>query len=151
MRTIFAAIAMCLCVSADEPKKDDKRKAIEDELQKFAGTWDIVTKGVTGEAQRAVFNKDGTYAACDEKGKELWKGTFDLDPTARPKVWDHRKEGEPKKTGQEALGIYELDGDNLKVCITVGAWKDGKWVGAPRPKEFKNTNDYTVVEMKRVK
>jgi uncharacterized protein (TIGR03067 family) len=46
----------------------------------------------------------------------LWAGTFDLDPTATPKVWDHRS-NEVAKKGGDALGIYELDGDNLMAPV----------------------------------
>jgi uncharacterized protein (TIGR03067 family) len=142
-----------VAAGADEPPKDPavKQKAVQAELAKFAGIWRMRTEGGTGEARFAVFRKDGRYSTYDKNGMELWSGTFDLDPTANPKVWDHREDGEPKKTGRDILGIYELDGDKLRVCLTIGRWVDGKWKGEPRPSEFKEGASYTVLEFQRVK
>ena len=122
---------------ADEPKaRRAKKAAVAKALETFAGTWEIVAvtpDGATKDARRLVFNKDGTYAAQDKDGKELWAGTFEIDPTATPKVWDHRSH-DAKKKGTDVLGIYELDGDTLKVACVVGQWKGKEWVGKPRPK-----------------
>jgi uncharacterized protein (TIGR03067 family) len=60
-------------------------------------------------------------------------GTFEIDPTATPKVWDHRSD-DGKKEGKDVLGIYEIDGDTLKVACVVGQWKGTEWVGRPRPR-----------------
>ena len=157
MRTIQSLAVVLVIgfgVAADEPKADQaKKKAIDKALATFVGTWEIAAaqpKGVTKEAQKLVFRKDKTYAVLDKDGKELWAGTFDLDPTATPKVWDHRS-NESKKTGGDALGIYELDGDTLKVCCVVGAWKDGQWTGKPRPTEFKLPTADAVLELRHVK
>jgi hypothetical protein len=81
-------------VLADEPKADDVRtNAAAKELEMFAGIWEIAAvkpDWATKEARRLVFKKDWTYAPVDKDGKELWAGTFDLDLTATPKIWDHR-------------------------------------------------------------
>jgi uncharacterized protein (TIGR03067 family) len=139
---------------ADQPQADDARNpAAVKALETFAGTWDLVLvqpKGATKEARQLIFRKDWTYAALDKDGKELWAGTFDLDPTATPRVWDHRTH-EGKKKGQDALGIYELDGDTLKVCVVGGTWKDKQWTGKPRPKEFRLEGADVLIEMRRVK
>jgi uncharacterized protein (TIGR03067 family) len=139
---------------AGHPKpKDAKSKAIEQSLETFAGTWEIVAvqpPGSTKDAKQLVFHRDRTYAALDADGKELWAGTFDLDPTAAPKVWDHRS-NESQKKGGDALGIYELDGDQLKVCCVVGTWTEKQWTGKPRPTEFKLPAADVVLELRRVK
>jgi uncharacterized protein (TIGR03067 family) len=139
---------------ADEPKADDARKpAAVKAVETFAGTWDLVLvqpEGATKEARQLIFRKDWAYAAVDEDGKELWAGTFDLDPTATPKIWGHRSH-ESKKKGGDALGIYELDGDTLKVCVVAGTWKEKQWTGKPRPKEFKLAGADVLIEMRRVK
>src|SRR5688572_17237374 len=84
---------------ADE--KDTKRQAVARALESFAGTWEIVAvkpEAATKDARRLVFNTDGTYAAVDKGGKkELWAGTFEIYPTATPKVWDHRSHDARKK------------------------------------------------------
>lgn len=154
-RTLSAMIvsALSLKAVADEPSpRDAKSKAIAESLEEFSGTWEIVAvqpPGSTKEATRLVFRKNRTYGALDADGKELWAGTFDLDPTATPNVWDHRS-NEAQKHGGDALGIYELDGDTLKVCCVVGAWKEKKWTGKPRPAEFKLPAADVVLELRRV-
>lgn len=132
-----------------EARQEAQRKALE----AFAGTWEIAAvqpEGAAKEARRLVFRKDGSYAAQNADGKELWAGTFNLDPTATPKVWDHRSR-EAAQKGGDALGIYELNGDALKVCCVVGVWKEGNWVGKPRPKEFALPAADAVLELRRVK
>lgn len=138
--------------AADEPK-GDKQQATAKALESFSGTWEIVKvspEGATKDARRLVFNKDGTYAARDARGKELWAGTFEIDPTATPKVWDHRSH-EAKKEGKDVLGIYRLDGDRLTVACVVGQWKGTEWAGRPRPKAIDPKEADVVIELTRVK
>ena len=85
----------------------------------------------------------------DKDGKESWAGTFEIDPTASPKVWDHRSH-DAKKTGTDVLGIYELDGDKLKVACVVGQWKGKEWTGKPRPRTIDPKEADVVIELKRV-
>ena len=51
----------------DEPKPDAaKAKATEKALETFAGTWEIVAvqpEGITKEARKLVFRKDGTFVS----------------------------------------------------------------------------------------
>jgi uncharacterized protein (TIGR03067 family) len=154
-RFILGVVWMAFaCVGvADEPKVESNKAAVAQALETFAGVWEITAvqpEGATKAARRLVFHKDGTYAAQDKDGKELWAGTFELDPTARPKVWDHRSH-DGKKEGKDVLGIYELDGDALKVACVVGQWKDKEWVGKPRPKTIDPKQADVVIELKRVK
>lgn len=100
-------------------------------------------------AQSLVFRKDRTYAAIDSDGKELWGGTFDLDPKASPKIWDHRST-EMQKQGRDALEVYELEGDKLKVCCAVRVCKDRQWTGKPRPAELRLPGADTVLELRRI-
>jgi uncharacterized protein (TIGR03067 family) len=138
---------------ADEPKVDEAKKAaVAKALETFTGTWEIVIvrpDGATKDARRLVFNKDGSYVAQDKDGKELWAGTFEIDPTASPKVWDHRSH-DAKKTGTDVLGIYELNSDKLKVACVVGQWKGKEWAGKPRPKTTDPKEADVVIELKRV-
>ena len=150
----FVMFAFCLGAMAEDPQRGDSRsKAIKESLEAFSGTWEITAvepPGVTKEAKRLVFRSDQTYAALDANARELWAGTFDLDPTVTPKLWDHRS-NESKKTGGDALGIYELDGDSLKVGCVVGVWKEKQWTGKPRPAEFNLKSADVVLELRRVK
>ena len=147
----FAGIT--LVTAADEPKAEGRREAGAKALQEFAGTWEIATvkpDGATKGARRLVFNEDGTYAARDKDGKELWAGTFEIDPTTTPKGWDHRSH-DAKKKGIDVLGIYELEADTLKVACVVGEWKGKEWTGKPRPKTIDPREADVVIELKRVR
>lgn len=147
--SVLAVLALSLVAMADDPDAANATKAA---IEQFSGTWEIVAvqpPGSTKEVQKLVFRKDRTYAALDAGGKELWAGTFDLDPTATPKVWDHRS-NESQRKGGDALGIYELDGDKLKACCVVGTWKDKRWTGKPRPTEFKRSAADVVLELRRL-
>jgi uncharacterized protein (TIGR03067 family) len=152
--TIATILALGFGDSAEGPKADEvKKKVIDKALETFAGTWEIVStnpEGATKDVRRLAFRKDMTYAALDKDGNELWAGTFNLDPTATPKIWDHRSH-EAQKKGGDALGIYELNGDSLKVACVVGTWSNKQWKGKPRPTEFKLPSAEVVLEMRRAK
>ncbi len=154
MLSVLVVLALSLGASAETRRPETaKKQALDQALEAFCGTWEIVTvqpQGSTKDATRLVFNKDGTYAAQDARGKELWTGTFDLDPMATPKIWDHRSH-EAQRQGGDALGIYELDGDRLKVCCVVGNWKDKQWTDKPRPQEFKLPAADVVLDLRRMK
>jgi uncharacterized protein (TIGR03067 family) len=146
-------VAVAAVAVADEPKADTKAVAVAKALETFAGTWEIASvtpPTATKDAKRLVFNKDGTYAAVDKDGKELWAGTFEIDPSAAPKVWDHRSHA-AKKEGKDVLGIFELDGDKLKVACVVGEWKGKEWKGKARPTGFDPKDVDVVIEMNRAK
>jgi uncharacterized protein (TIGR03067 family) len=64
-------------------------------------------------------------AAIIENGAE---GLYHLDPTKAPKEIDFTILGDLKRTG---LGIYQLDGDTLKLCLSIDPAKVSE-----RPKEF---------------
>jgi uncharacterized protein (TIGR03067 family) len=136
---------------ADEPK-GDKQQATAKALESFSDTWEIVKVSPDGatKAAKLLFRKDGTYAALDKEGKKLWGGTFEIDPTTCPKVWDHRAD-DGKKTGTDVLGIYKLDADSLKVACVVGKWNGKEWVGKNRPKTFDPKDADVVIKMRRAK
>lgn len=143
-----------LATAAEEPRTFDlKSPATLKALDAFAGTWDILKTtpaGAAKDAKQLVFRKDWTYAALGADGKELWAGTYELDPTATPPIWDHRSD-EGKKKGGDALGIYELKGDTLKVSVVVGVWADKKWSGKPRPTAFDPAGADATLELTRAK
>ncbi len=150
MWMVIACVALADGTKSEPAKSAD---AVAMALEIFSGTWEIVVvqpDGATKDARRLVFNKDGAYAAHDKDGKELWAGTFEIDPTVTPRVWDHRSH-DAKKEGRDALGIYNLDGDKLKVACVAGQWKGKEWIGKPRPKGFDPKQADVIIELKRVK
>jgi uncharacterized protein (TIGR03067 family) len=64
------------------------------------------------------------------------KGTFKLDPTKKPKAIDIFIPDE-----DDVLGVYELDGKTLKLCLTAG--------GGDRPKDFTGKGKQMFLVLKR--
>jgi len=146
-------LAVASGAAAYEARVEANQAAVAKALESFTGTWEIAAvqpDGATKDARRLVFHRDGTYAAQDKEGKELWAGTFEIDPAAKPKLWDHRSH-DAKKESKDVLGIYDLDKDKLKVACVVGQWKGTEWVGKPRPSGFDLKQADVVIELKRAK
>lgn len=151
--TCALVLALAFTVVADEPIAAVDHASLTRAMESFAGDWEIAKvqpSGAAKDAHRLVFHQDGTYAALGGDGKERWAGTFEIDPTAAPMIWDHRSY-EAIKGNKDVLGIYELDGDRLKVACVVGEWKDRQWIGKPRPTGFTATQADVVMELKRAK
>jgi uncharacterized protein (TIGR03067 family) len=51
-------------------------------------------------------------------GDETVQGTIEINPTKKPKTIDVKPEIGTNK-GKTLLGIYELDGDSLKICLAL--------------------------------
>jgi uncharacterized protein (TIGR03067 family) len=124
---VLLALAIGLVLGADG--KDDAKN----DQKKLQGKW-IVTSGVIDGNKLPkdqvkgdlVFDKDKyAYTTGDEKGG----GTFKLDPSKKPKHMDSVPSDGPVQ-GQTVEEIYEIDGDNLKICIALP--------GTPRPTAFKS-------------
>lgn len=146
-RTLTLLVAAAFAVgltAAPTPKEKDKAKD-EDAIQ---GTWKIESFDLGGaqggpppgevEKIRMTFKKDGKLAMSRGQGDDR-EGEYKLDASAKPKAIDLIAEG------RTSLGIYELDGDTLKLCIAEGQ-------NATRPEEMKpDGNRQAVVTLKRVK
>jgi uncharacterized protein (TIGR03067 family) len=116
--------------NADDPSP---RQAARDELKKLQGTWVCVSLEREGEpipadalqGSMAVYEDDRVTLYRD--GEVYRKGIVSLDPARSPKrvnTWDIDGPYED----QTNPGIYEIDGDTLKLCFARP--------GAERPIEF---------------
>jgi uncharacterized protein (TIGR03067 family) len=113
-RHVLMLLAVGFLTAADEPKEDAKK-----ELEKFKGTWQITSTEREGQKtddlNKSKLIVTGDTFAVHENGLDLFKGTVKLDLSKRPKTIDWMiASGDGK--GQTALGIYTLDGDDLKFC-----------------------------------
>jgi uncharacterized protein (TIGR03067 family) len=148
MRLFLSALvlpALALGLTAAPVPKEKAKVKDEDAI---LGTWrfekfdtggaDGVPKGDV-EAIRMTFKKDGKMLTAFGPGGEKREAEYKLDPAAKVKAIDFVEKG-----GRTALGIYELDGDTLKLCLAEG--KDPK-----RPTEMKPDGRMPVVTLKRVK
>jgi len=101
---------------------DKKEDAIKDAMEKLQGTYICVmteTDGMKGDADRikklklVVKDKKWTVYIDD---KVSTSATFTVDPAKKPKTIDLTGTMGGDK-GVKYLGIYELSGDDLKLCI----------------------------------
>ena len=113
---VLLVAGAALAIAADD-KKDDAKA----ELKKFEGTWQLVSSEPEGEKAPAEAIKTAKATAKGNKvtlsvgGKEIMELTFTVDPTKKPKTIDSTATSGPDK-GKKSLGIYEIEGDTLKIC-----------------------------------
>ena len=127
-RVVFLVIAVGLSLAADEVKKEP----LDREYARFEGSWQVVSLEVGGMKMPEKSLKDARLII---KGKEFtmkdriaaYRGTFSIDIGKKPKTIDMKFTEGPEK-GNTSYGIYELDGDNFKLCLTI--------TGKNRPTEF---------------
>lgn len=139
--------ALTVIASAEEAKDE----AIKMDRQQLAGTWRIMSLEVNGNQAKeedakkltVVNGSDNTWALFSE-GKEIGKGTNDLDPTTTPKKIDLTV---MESDGQTKVypGIYELGDQTRKLCFAPA--------GKDRPTEFTTTpgSEHILVVFEREK
>jgi uncharacterized protein (TIGR03067 family) len=109
-------------------KEDGKAKSEENakkEKERLQGTWKLVMVEGNGESKKD--EEDGRFVfSGDEftfkKGDQvLYQGKFKLDLSKNPKAIDleiaEAAAANENRKGKTSLGIYALDGDNLKLCV----------------------------------
>jgi uncharacterized protein (TIGR03067 family) len=133
-RCILMLCVVGLLVAAD----DAKDKAAKEVLKKFDGAWQAVMGKVNGEEVPAeglkkvhVTVEGGQYTVKVEDNA-VEKGGFTVDPSKKPKQMDV-KPVEGQNQGKTLLAIYELDGDDLKICFVES--------GKDRPTDFSSDKD----------
>jgi uncharacterized protein (TIGR03067 family) len=132
-----AIIVAVLCTGALAIGTDEKPK----DLDQLQGTWAAPTND--GGENRFVFLGDMLTSTVNG---QKYISKIKLDTEAKPRTIDFMvKEGPNDTAGSTVLGIYELEGDTLKLCISLPGINT-------RPTEFKRTEDETVVfQLKRMK
>jgi uncharacterized protein (TIGR03067 family) len=137
MRSALVALfcALALVVSGGVGTRADVKADAEKELKKFHGVWTFESVEAGGKKAPADELKGMTLTFAGDKytvkkgDMVIQVGAQKLDPSRSPKAIDVTvTEGLNK--GAVMLGIYEIDGDTLKVCFEEG--------GKKRPTEFKS-------------
>src|SRR5919201_3630264 len=114
--------ALVLTASGGTGARADDKAEVEKELKKFQGTWTFESseaggKGLpAGELKGLVLTFEGDKHTVKKGLEVIQVGTQKLAPSKSPKTIDvTMTEGLNK--GTVMLGIYEIDGDTLKVCF----------------------------------
>lgn len=102
------------------------------EMEKFQGTWKIVSLELNGMKLPEENYKNARLTVTGDKFafKDVsagYAGTMKWDLTKKPKTIDLVFTEGPEK-GNTAFGIYEIEGDTYKVCLGL--------TGKSRPTEF---------------
>jgi uncharacterized protein (TIGR03067 family) len=133
---ILAAAAAALFVGAGlAAAADDKAELVKKDFKAVEGAWQPTTREVDGKKAseddlkkaKLTFASEGKVTV-ERDGKTAMEGKWtNIDPTKTPKTMDTEiTEGEQK--GKTTLGIYEIDGDTLKICFAAP--------GKDRPTKF---------------
>lgn len=113
----------------------DEKADLEKEVRKFQGTWTFESCEAGGQQLPAdqlkglVLTFEGDKHTVKKGNEVIQAGTQKLDPSQSPKAIDVTMTEGPSK-GIVMLGIYEIDGDTLKVCFDAA--------GKKRPTQFKS-------------
>ncbi len=137
MRISLAAlfIAVGFTASGGSGTLADDKADLEKEVRKFQGTWTFESSESggkelpAGELKGLILTFEGDKHTVKKGDEVLQVGTQKLDLSKSPKTIDVTMTEGPNK-GTVMLGIYEIDGDTLKVCFD----PEGK----KRPTEFKS-------------
>jgi uncharacterized protein (TIGR03067 family) len=124
------ALAAGFLVAADDPKDATLKK----ELETFQGTWVLESSDRDGKKAPQEGGKirlviSGTNFSLRQESSAVigHKGSYTLDPSKKPKTTAVTVSEGPDK-GSTFLGIYELSGDDYRVCFAPP--------GKERPKGF---------------
>ncbi len=137
MRTvvIWAAVSLIAGIGPRAAAGDDKDEAVKTDRKSLAGTWGTLSFVNDGKklgdeeakGHTVTYDADGKYQALND-GKVVFSGTFKVDPAKKPKTIDVTESPKGDDKAKIFLGIYEIDGDTLKVCFAPP--------GKERPTEF---------------
>ena len=102
---------------ADRPEKKKKADPVKQEVKKLEGTWVLVGMELNGRQypqvrlQRLNYRLiiKGNKATRQIRGRS-YEQTFTVNPKKNPKAID------TVQSGRTTKGIYQLDGDTLKIC-----------------------------------
>jgi uncharacterized protein (TIGR03067 family) len=122
-RYTWLVLVVGFLIAADDPK---------DELKKLEGSWTMVSGEKDGKPLAEQTIKTAKLVIKGDQhdvkvGDDVFKGTHKVDPSKKPKTID-ATDTEGAFKGKTVLGIYDLEGDNFKVCFAEP--------GKERPKEF---------------
>jgi uncharacterized protein (TIGR03067 family) len=136
---LFLATALSLGFAPTLLPKPDKPK-LPNDCDQIQGKW-RVTKAMYGdrksEGSETVWTITRTHFVY-ESGR---KATYSIDPKKKPREIDCVCQ-RPDETTEKLIGVYELKGDELTICLTDS--------DKPRPKKCEQGRDCNFFILKRV-
>jgi uncharacterized protein (TIGR03067 family) len=118
----FALVLLAAGFASLTPAQDAKDNLIKQEWKKLQGTWALASLEVGGKAVPAEKLKEAAVKIIIDQGKTtILEGdkrqelSLTIDPSKSPKQIDAQGTG-PGGREEQGLGIYQLDGDTLRVC-----------------------------------
>jgi RNA polymerase sigma factor (sigma-70 family) len=132
-------------------KKED---VLEKELRQLEGAWEMLSMDVDGKKEllpaqsKVIVTHKWKAWTGTMNGKKVEEGTFVIDPTKKPKTKDISVTLGALK-GTTIPAIYEINGDELRVCLLNNPPKNP---GKGRPPKFTSEPDsgYIIINYKRV-
>src|SRR5438128_2163613 len=125
---ILIVTALALLLGFSKPQEN----SAVNELARLQGNWNFVSleaEGMKFPAQMfkgaKIIIKGDTFTSITREA--TYSGTVKVDTTKKPKTIDLIFTEGPEK-GKTSLGIYDLDGDSLKICLGLA--------GRDRPEEY---------------
>jgi RNA polymerase sigma factor (sigma-70 family) len=116
----------------EAPPPKQGAAAPKTDKEKLQGVWRLVESEIEGKVEptgteKQYFLVDGNRV-CWQSEEGEWQGGLYLDPTARPKTFD-------LPTGHGTLeGIYELEGDTLRLCFVTAGQAARPWEFTTKPR-----------------
>jgi uncharacterized protein (TIGR03067 family) len=129
MKKTFLALAISFLGATGLPAEDANRK----DLERLQGDWQAVSMTIDGmplpddDAQALFRTIKGKQYTVFHFSKQLGRGTFTIDASARPRRIDARPDGPAGKAGP-MLGIYEIEDGRFRICFAAA--------GKDRPTNF---------------
>lgn len=118
---ILLGLSLCILTRAND---SDPGASARSDQQLLRGTWKLVKQTKSGadedvSAHPTTLTISGKDITEIRDGKTIQEGTYTLDPSANPKrIKMVGKTGD--NAGKTFEGIYELDGNTLKLAYSFG-------------------------------
>lgn len=142
MKSYFLMVLLLGLLSRTGPAKEDA----ESDAEKFQGKWKVVSAEEGGRKTPDEAIKDFKMIITREKIRYKFRddtkvSTYKLDSTKNPKWCDITDDV------HTSLGIYQLEGDQLKICVPNMGVKERSTAFESKP----NSVNYLLIIMEREK